>query len=290
MLESLLLTLGLLVAAPTTSPNLLGPPPVVYGNYDQVATITINDDINDNIVVMVTSQVEAINKNPKVKAVVLILNTPGGGVIASSIVYEELSKIKVPVVVWCEYMCASGGMYIAMAPSVKYIAIRQDTITGSIGVIMQIARYNRLLNWAKIDAETYKSGSLKDAGSGTKAGDAAERAYLQSIVNSMAARFYTIVGTSRNIKDWNAVKSARIFIGDEGIKVGLVDGIMTKDQVYEKAKELSGYSHLTYNYGPAVIGPEKNVSTESLNFALELVKEIKEGSVARFSYIMPYKF
>lgn len=271
---------------------------------DLLEVVTINGGIDSMSASILADQVDKINANKKIKAVLLVVDSPGGGVVASSIMYEELTRLKVPVVGWCQYVCASGGMYILMAPSVKYIAIRPDTITGSIGVIMHMQRYHRLLDWAKIDSETYKSGSLKDAGNGARPGEEAERKYLQGIVNSMASKFYSIVGASRKIKDWEAVKSARIFVGDEGVKVGLVDKVMTKEEVIKKAKEVSGSKNIytreemgrmssMVNGNAQYKAPQPSdlqAYSDAVKFITDSLKEIKSGESVVFEYRMPLKF
>lgn len=207
-----------------------------------VEVLSITREIDDADANQIADRVKKINENPRIKAVLLELDSPGGGVLPSQHIYEELSKIKVPVVAWCDSECASGAMYVAMAPSVKYIAVREGAISGSIGVIMRMMRYDRLLDWAKVDAQTFKSGALKDAGAPTHAATQEEKDYLQGIVAELANRFYGLVAKARGdkIKDWDRIKRAEIFFGHDGVDAGLVDEVMTRDQAIKKAKALSG--------------------------------------------------
>lgn len=270
---------------------------------DIVEIIEISGEINSGTAEVVAKQVAEINENKRVKAVLLTVNSPGGGAVASAVVYEELSKLNVPVVGWCDYMCASGGIYALMAPTVKFIGVRSETISGSVGVIMQLSRYNRLLDWARIDNETFKSGALKDAGNPTREAQPDERAYLQGIVSDLAERFYGVVAKSRKITNWPELKTARIFIGDQAVKIGLVDAIMTRDQAIKKAKELSG-SKLIFtrdelkkmskdaegsaNFtAPPVIQPSM---FGDLPWIVETLKEIRAGESIRFEYRLPYRF
>ena len=271
---------------------------------DLVEVVEINGVINEFMAVTIASQVDAINDNPKIRAVVLVVDTPGGGASASAAIYESLSKIKVPVVAWCNYLCASGGIYVLMAPSVKYIGVRQDTISGSVGVIAQMARFHRLLDFVKIDVETYKSGRLKDAGNPTRAGQEEERKYLQSIIDELAERFYGIVAKARpGIKDWDEVKTGKVFIGNQAVKVGLVDAIASRDQVIKKAKELSG-AKLIFTRdeirkmsrvadAPHTVhqAPRQEVSPfGDIPWLISLLKEIRAGESVQFSYRMDYGF
>src|SRR5581483_9148989 len=92
---------------------------------------------------------------------------------------------------------ASGGEYALMSPSVKYIAVSDDAVSGSIGVRATLTRYYRLLDWAKIDVENYKSGELKDDGNPTRAPTAAERQRIQAEIDKLALKFYSVVAKAR---------------------------------------------------------------------------------------------
>lgn len=273
---------------------------------DLLEVIEIRGVIDGSTAEDITRQVEKINENAKVKAVLLQLDTPGGGVLASAVIYEELSKLKAPVIVWCQNLCASGGMYVSMAPTVKYVAVRSETIAGSIGVVMQITRFNRLLAWLKIDNETFKSGALKDSGNPTRATTDADTAYLQGIVDSMAGKFYALVAKSRGKKiseaGWVEIKTARIFIGDEAVKVGLADAVMSREEVIAKAKEISGSKFIhtrddlkkmsaQANESSTYQAPAKTLSMfGDVPFLIETLKEIRAGETVKFEYIMPFRF
>lgn len=271
---------------------------------DILEVMEINGEIHAGTASSIAQFVEQTNDNSKVKAVLLVIDTPGGSVTASSAIYEDLSRLKVPVVVWCQSLCASGGVYAAMAPSVKYIAVRSETIGGSVGVVMQMMRFHRLLDWAKIDPKTYRSGHLKDAGNPTRAAEEAEDKYLQGIVSDLAEKFYAIVAKSRGakIKDWDSIKTARIFIGSEIVKAGLADAVATKAEVIAKAKELSGSktiftreelkkmssaAHGDTVYSAPQIQPNAWGDVPAL---IEIVKEIRAGEAITFSYKLTHKF
>lgn len=279
---------------------------------DILEIVNVNDEIDDSTATSLADKVKQINKNPLIKAVLLELDTPGGGVAASVNSYEELKKLKVPVVVWCNSVCASGGMLIAMTPSVKYIAIRQQTVAGSIGVIMQMQSYNRLLDWARIDNSFFTSGEFKATGHPERALTDPETKYLQGIVDQFAGEFYDIVAKARGkkITDWVAIKSARIFIGQDAVKVGLVDGIMTEEQAIAKAKALSGSRAIftraeiqevagnsdssSSSYGNDAKTPAPSLMLPKFQmdalWAIDKAKEILGGSSVHFKYLMPLSF
>lgn len=301
-MKTLLLALLLLAASPVAAQAPSKP--------DLLEVIELKTVIGEGTAALIASQVERINETPKVKAVLLVVDTPGGGASASAVVYQELAKLKVPVVGYCEYLCASGGMYALMAPSVKYIAVRDDTIAGSVGVIMHAVRYNRLLEWAKIDSETYKSGSLKDAGNPTRSAQDEERKYLQSIIDQLAGKFYGVVLKARKGFEksaWEEITAAKIFIGKDVVRVGLADAVMTRAEAEKKAKELSGSKMIFTRQElkkmskaadePAggdhfMITPTVAQARWENDFAflVETLREIKQGEVVRFEYLMPLKF
>lgn len=267
---------------------------------DLLEVMEINGEITEAVAADVAQRVDVINDTPTVKAVLLIVKSPGGGVSATAETYAALGRLKPPVVAWCSYVCASGGVYILMASSVKFIAVSEQAISGSVGVIAQITRFNRLLDWLRVDNDTYKSGSLKAAGSPVHEPTAEERKYLQGIVDEFAERFYAVVKQARpKLSDWSAIKSARIFIGNQAVTVGLADAVTGKDGAIKKAKELSGSKNIytreelkkmsraaderpAYNFSPPVFG--------DVPWLIEALKEIRRGETTRFAYRMPYEF
>lgn len=270
---------------------------------DILEIVKISGEIDAGTANLIADKVDTINKSKLIKAVLLELDTPGGGVLASSNIYDSLSKLKVPVVVWCDSMCASGGMYISMAPTVKFIAIRHETIAGSIGVIMHMSNYNRLLDWMRIDNTNFKSGMYKDTGDPSRALNADDIKYLQALVDKFAGEFYGLVDKARGpkITDWAAIKSARIFIGADAQTVGLVDGIMNEDQAIAKAKELSGSKAIftrdeikevanasdgNSGYGNHYEAPTLTFQSD-LQWGIEKLKSILTGQEVEFKYELP---
>jgi len=273
---------------------------------DILEILELNGEIRDGTASYITSQVLAINDTPKIKGVLLIVDSPGGGVLPSAVVYEELTKLKVPVVAWCNNICASGGVYILTAPSVKYIGVRTQTIGGSVGVVMSIARFNRLLDFLKIDTETYVSGALKDAGNPTRAGREDEKKYLQSINDSLAARFYSLVAGARPVaaRHMDEIKTAKIFIGKQIVDSGLADAVMSRAEAVQKAKDLSGSKSIYTrdelkrmstaaderpgsHYGAPALPLNAFGDTPWL---IETLKEIRAGETVSFEYRLPYRF
>ena len=164
-----------------------------------------------------------------VKAIVLHLNTPGGGAAASEEIYREVRRIrdqkKKRIVASVETVGASGGYYIASACNKIYA--NEASIVGSIGVIAQWTNYEELLKWAKLKDVTLKAGALKDVGSPTREMTPEERAYLQSLIDDMQGQFIHAVADGRGMKDEDIRKIAdgRVWTGQQALPMKLIDQI-----------------------------------------------------------------
>lgn len=304
ILAVLLVALALAI---TTSPARAQAP----AKPDIIEVIEINDVITPYTATAVKAAVEKVNETPKVKGVLLVVNTPGGGVTASVNVYSELSKIKVPVVGFCDTQCTSGGTYALMAPSVKYIAVRDSAIGGSVGVIAQLTRYNRLLDWAKIDNETYTSGPLKDVGNPTRAATEIDRKAIQAMIDDTARRFYEVVLKVRPKANMTTIKTAAVFVGEEIVRVGLADGVMSYEEALSKVKTLSGSKNaytreelrkITKDASEAASviggyggqGPRMESGLDQtmkhVDTLMDLLQEIRSGESVRIEYRSRYRF
>ena len=257
--------------------------------------------INEGAAAQLITSLEAIQLNPRAKAILLMIDSPGGGVLATKTMYDTISKIRLPVTAWCDNRCASGGLYVAMAPNIKWVGARDITITGSMGVVAQNIRFSRLLEWAKVDLEVYRSGPLKDAGNPMRGSTEAERAYLQALVDTLAQQFYGDVRKARpkmEEGDFQRLKDARIILGNEAKRIGLIDAVASKDEAVKKAKELSGSSSI---YTRDELKKMAKAAEEPRSYryesvpspfeqSLQLLHEVLAGEQVRFLYLMPYRF
>ncbi|CAM5585281.1 S49 family peptidase OS=Lysinibacillus sphaericus OX=1421 GN=LS41612_06335 PE=3 SV=1 [Lysinibacillus sphaericus] len=175
------------------------------------------------------NQLDNILADDTVQGIVLSVNTPGGGVKESAEIYKKLLEIKeerqIPIYVSMDSMAASGGYYIS-APADKIYAHR-DTITGSIGVIMQSINYQELAEKVGVKFETFKSGQHKDMLSPTREITAEERAMMQDMINESYEEFVDIVEKGRNMSEADVKKVAdgRILGGTKALEAGLIDEI-----------------------------------------------------------------
>ncbi len=184
---------------------------------------------------------QAVN-DKRVKGIVLRVNSPGGEVTASDIMFNAVraaAKQK-PVVVYMDSMAASGGYYLSCGAT-KIVA-SETTLTGSIGVIMEGFSYHGLFDKLGLGTNTFTSGPMKDMLSGARPMRDDEKAYVQGMVNSMYDRFLTVVSEGRKIpKDVlrNGVADGRVVDAREALKAKLVDQIGYIEDAYQEARVLA---------------------------------------------------
>lgn len=186
------------------------------------------------------NQLEYILNDKTVAGIVLMVNSPGGGVIESADIHDKILEIKetkdIPIYVSMGSLAASGGYYIS-APADKIFAHR-ETITGSIGVIMQSLNYKELAEKVGIKYETFKSGEHKDMLNPTRDVTVEERAMLQEMIDESYEEFVNIVEEGRGMSEVDVKKVAdgRVLSGSQAIKAGLVDELADKEEVIAKLR------------------------------------------------------
>ncbi|KXH87180.1 signal peptide peptidase SppA [Sporosarcina sp. HYO08] len=187
------------------------------------------------------SQLNDILEDQSVKGVVFKVNSPGGGVVESADIYDAIRKIQtereIPIYVSMGGMAASGGYYVA-APAEK-IFVNRETITGSIGVIMETVNYSGLAEKYGIDFNTIKTGPYKDIMSGARPMKEEERAMLQEMINDSYERFVDIIEEGRGMSEAEVKKVAdgRIMNGRQAIAAGLADEFGKASDVISSMKE-----------------------------------------------------
>ncbi|MBX3394669.1 MAG: signal peptide peptidase SppA [Phycisphaerae bacterium] len=197
---------------------------------------------------MVSATVEKLDKaanDSRVKAVVLRINSPGGTVTASDILYSEIQAFKQktgkPVVAFFQDVAASGAYYLACASD--EIIAQRSTITGSIGVIMQMMDLSDGLGRLGITADAITSGPHKDSGTPLRKMRKEERELFQTMVDGLYAQFVDVVVAGRPNMDREQVLKAadgRVYLAKQALEVGLVDGIGTLHDALEAAKRRAG--------------------------------------------------
>src|ERR1700751_3095741 len=150
----------------------------------------------------VVGQLKKFGDDSSIKAIILHVNSPGGGVAASEEIYREVKRLreekKKRIVASIETVGASGAYYVSSATNKIYAD--NGSIVGSIGVIAQWVNYGQLLQWAKLKDMTLKAGEFKDTGSPTRDMTPAVREYLQGMIDNMHGQFIQAVADGRKMK------------------------------------------------------------------------------------------
>ncbi|WP_456457198.1 signal peptide peptidase SppA [Thermovibrio sp.] len=183
----------------------------------------------------------SLEKDPRVKAIILRVDSPGGVVGACQEIYEKIKEVKKvkPVVVSMGSVAASGGLYVSV-PATKIVA-NPGTITGSIGVILQSYNLKELAQKLGVKVITVKSGKFKDLLNPFREPTKDEIKVVQDLIDDTYEQFVEAVAKGRNLP-LEKVKSfadGRIFTGREAKKLGLVDYLGGLDKAVEVARKLS---------------------------------------------------
>jgi protease-4 len=205
----------------------------------------------------VVGQLKKFADDDSVKAIILHVNSPGGGVAASEEIYREVKRIrdekKKRIVASIETVGASGAYYVSSATNKIYAD--KGSIVGSIGVIAEWVNYGELLKWAKLNAITLKAGEFKDTGSPTREMTPAEREYMQSLIDNMHTQFIQAVADGRRAKeqDIRTIANGKVWTGEQALDLKLVDQITDfEGAVKDTAKSvgISGEPTLVYPTKP----------------------------------------
>ena len=189
----------------------------------------------------VREELARAEKDDAVKALVVRINSPGGTITASDVLYREIREFKqrrkIPVVAAIMDVGASGGYYAALAAD--QIFAHPTTITGSIGVIMLTVNAQGLLEKVGVAPLAIKSGPLKDAGSPFRGLTDEERAVFQAVIDDMYGRFVRLVAESRKIPEARVRSFAdgRIYTAEQARALGLVDRIGYLDEAVAAARQ-----------------------------------------------------
>lgn len=193
----------------------------------------------------IVEQLNAAAADGRVKAVVLRINSPGGTVTASDSLYEEIKSFRKetgkPVIAYFQDVAASGAYYAACAAD--EIVAQRTSVTGSIGVVMQMVDFSGTMSKLGIRSDAIKSGAFKDSGSPLRVMRPEEREIFQGIVDSFYQQFVDVVATGRpNLSREEVVTLAdgRVYTAKQALAAGLIDRIATLRETLDLAKERAG--------------------------------------------------
>lgn len=207
---------------------------------EKVALVRIAGVIIDSTDVI--DELREYGKDRSIKAIILRIDSPGGAVAPSQEIYEEIIKLKEKkkIVVSMGTVAASGGYYIA-APADKIVA-NPGTLTGSIGVIMEVPNVADLMKKIGVETQVIKSGEHKDIASIFKSLTPEERQILQSVLDDVHTQFITAVSDSRGMafEEIKKLADGRVFTGKMAKEIGLVDELGNLQDAIMLAGKLTG--------------------------------------------------
>ena len=232
-------------------------PDLDFSSQDRVALIRIEGVILDAQATI--SELKQYSENPLVKAIVLRIDSPGGGVVPSQGIHDAVKRVKnksnKAVIASMGTVAASGGYYIAAATD--RIIANPGTLTGSIGVIMEMANFEGLMKKVGVEGVVIKSGRFKDVGSPLRKMSDEERKLLQSVMDDVHHQFIQAVadGRSLEVSDVEPLADGRIYTGRQAKEARLVDELGDLDDAIHIAADIAGMEG-----EPKVVEPRKRFS------------------------------
>ena len=214
----------------------------------------------DGVIMSPSETVEELRKladDDSIKAIIIHVNSPGGGVAASEEIYREVKRIrdqkKKYIVSSIETVGASGAYYVSSGTNKIYAD--SGSVVGSIGVIAEWVNYGDLMRWAKLKPEVLKVGQFKDTGDPTRELTPAERQYMQGLIDNMYGQFVQAVAEGRHAKvdDIKPIADGRVWTGEQALGMHLIDQIADfRAAVLDTAKavNISGEPNLVHAEKP----------------------------------------
>ncbi len=225
-----------------------------HGFGDKIGVVDLDGVILDPNVVV--DQLRRFSDDDSIKAIIIHVNSPGGGVAASEEIYREVKRIrdekKKRIVSSIETVGASGAYYVSSGTNKIYAD--SGSVVGSIGVIAEWVNYGDLMRWAKLKPEILKVGEFKDTGDPTRELTPAERAYMQGLIDNMYGQFVQAVADGRHAKvsDIKPIADGRVWTGEQALNMHLIDQIADFRSAVEdtaKAVNITGE--------PVLVHPER---------------------------------
>jgi len=215
-----------------------------FGFSDRIQVVDIEGELFESRSIL--DQLKRYEDSSSVRAILLNIDSPGGGVGVSQELYSEIKRLRSSkdktIVAYVSSTGASGAYYVACAAD-KIIA-NPGTIIGSIGVIAEWVNYADLLEWAKLKDVVFKTGEFKDTGSPTRALTEKERAYFQGLIDDMYVQFVEAVASGRKLEldQVRSLADGRVFTGRDARERKLIDEIGNFQDAVDLTAKLAGIS------------------------------------------------
>ena len=210
----------------------------------QIQVVDVDGELVESRSIL--DQLKRYEDSSSVKAILLNIDSPGGGVAVSQEIYAEIRRLREKkdktVVAYLSSTGASGAYYIACAAN-KIVA-NPGTIVGSIGVIAEWVNYADLLEWAKVKSIVFKTGEFKDTGSGTRALTENEKKYFQGLIDDMYVQFVEAVASGRklDLQEVRSIADGRVFTGRDAKSRKLIDDIGNFQDAVDLTAKVVGIS------------------------------------------------
>ena len=211
---------------------------------DRIQVVDIEGELLQSTPIL--EQLKRYEDSNSVKAILLNIDSPGGGVAVSQEIYAELRRLREKkdkmIVAYLSSTGASGAYYVACAAN-KIVA-NPGTIVGSIGVIAEWVSYAELLEWAKLKDIVFKTGEFKDTGSPTRPLTENEKKYFQGLIDDMYVQFVEAVSSGRklDLQEVRSMADGRVFTGRDAKERKLIDEIGNFQDAVDLTAKLSGIS------------------------------------------------
>lgn len=244
-------------------------PDIDLSSGDRIALIRVEGVIMDSQTTV--GELKRFSENPSIKAIVIRIDTPGGGVVPSQEIYDAVKRVRnksnKAVIASMGSVAASGGYYIAAATD--RIVANPGTLTGSIGVIMETANVEGLLQKIGVEGVVIKSGKFKDVGSPLRKMSSEERGLLQGVMDDVHRQFIEAVaeGRSMELRTAQALADGRIFTGRQAKDAKLVDELGDLEDAIQLAADVAGIQG-----EPKIVEPRRRFSLrEMLDSRLSMI-------------------
>lgn len=250
-----------------------------------------------SIVARISEELKKAAKDKRIKGVVIKVNSPGGTVTSSDIIYREINRFKeerkIPVVACIMELAASGGYYVALAADT--IIAHPTSVTGSIGVIALKFNAKGLMEKIGIEDETIKAGDKKDLWSPFRPSTEEEREILQNMLDDFHRRFMDIVAEGRKGLTREQIRllaDGRVFSAEQAVEKKLIDEIGYLDDAIELVKKRAGIDkarvivyHRPYSYKNNIYSQMTNSDFRNINLINIDLGRIIDGMGLRFMYL-----
>jgi len=206
------------------------------------------------------AQLKKFADDDSIKAIIIHVNSPGGGVAASEEIYRAVKRVrdekKKRIVASISTVGASGAYYVSSATN--KIFADSGSVVGSIGVIAEWVNYGDLMRWVKLKSEVLTVGKFKDTGDPSREMTPEERAYMQSLIDNMYGQFVSAVADGRHAKveDIKAIADGRVWTGEQALPLHLIDAVGDYQAAVDDTAKAVGIKG-----EPTLVHPEKERHT-----------------------------